>query len=66
MPSKTYKVSGMTCGHCVEKVEKFVGKLSGVHEVKVELENGNVAVSGEFNDTEVVNTIERLGYSVHQ
>lgn len=38
------KVRGMHCNHCVEKVKRFVGEVSGVSEVSIDLERGIVAV----------------------
>jgi len=34
----TYKVSGMTCGHCVHSVKEEVGALPGVTGVDLTLE----------------------------
>ncbi|WP_456277004.1 copper chaperone CopZ [Bacillus sp. AK128] len=60
-------VTGMSCGHCVKAVEGSVGQLSGVNEVKVNLEDGTVNV--EYNATEVSlekikETIDDQGYDV--
>ena len=38
------KVSGMHCNHCIEKIKRFVGKVSGVSKVEVDLEQKIVAV----------------------
>lgn len=38
------KVRGMSCNHCVEKIKRFVGEVSGVSKVEVDLERGIVAV----------------------
>lgn len=67
MEKATISVKGMTCGHCVKSVEGSVGKLAGVNEVKVNLENGTVDV--EFNNAEVTldqikDTIDEQGYDV--
>ncbi|XP_077164958.1 copper-transporting ATPase 1 isoform X2 [Paroedura picta] len=37
-------VEGMTCNSCVETIEKHVGKLNGVHGVKVSLGDKNAAI----------------------
>lgn len=60
-------VSGMSCGHCVNSVEGSVGKLEGVSEVKVHLEDGKVDVA--FNPEKVSldkikETIDDQGYDV--
>ncbi len=45
MEQKTLKVSGMSCGHCVNSIEGNVSKLDGVEAVKVHLSEGKVDVS---------------------
>lgn len=45
MENVTLKVTGMSCGHCVNAVEGNVGKLSGVESVKVHLDAGKVDVA---------------------
>lgn len=47
MPSSTYRVSGMTCSHCVAAVTEEVGALDGVTEVDVDLESGRLTVAGD-------------------
>ncbi|MDR1187600.1 MAG: heavy-metal-associated domain-containing protein [Bifidobacteriaceae bacterium] len=37
MATATYRVEGMTCGHCVKAVKEEVGGLPGVSAVEVEL-----------------------------
>ncbi|MCM3409334.1 copper chaperone CopZ [Metabacillus litoralis] len=60
-------VNGMSCGHCVNSIEGNVGKLNGVSQVKVHLNEGKVEL--EFNP-EVVSletikeTIDDQGYDV--
>jgi len=63
----TLNVQGMSCGHCVSSVEKSVGKLDGVNEVKVHLESGKVDVSFEEDKVslEVIKeTIDDQGYDI--
>lgn len=57
----------MSCGHCVKAVEGSVGELKGVNSVKVNLEEGTVAI--DFNSAEVTldqikETIDDQGYDV--
>jgi copper chaperone len=33
----TLKIDGMSCGHCVARVEKALKKVEGVHVVRVEV-----------------------------
>ena len=37
MISATYRVTGMTCEHCVRAVTEELARLDGVREVRVEL-----------------------------
>ena len=38
----TLKVSGMSCGHCKEAVERSIGVLPGVSRVEVNVKAGKV------------------------
>jgi copper chaperone CopZ len=40
MTIMTYKVTGMTCGHCAHAVTEELRGLGGVHDVQVELNPG--------------------------
>ncbi|SOC43915.1 copper chaperone CopZ [Ureibacillus acetophenoni] len=67
MQSITLNVQGMSCGHCVSAIEGSVGKLEGVNEVKVKLDDAQVEVS--FNESQlplekIKETIEEQGYDV--
>ncbi|WP_191567663.1 copper chaperone CopZ [Metabacillus idriensis] len=67
MENVKLNVSGMSCGHCVKSVEGSVGKLEGVSEVKVHLEDGKVDVA--FNPEKISldkikETIDDQGYDV--
>ncbi|CCO12574.2 copper chaperone CopZ [Carnobacterium maltaromaticum LMA28] len=41
----TFKITGMTCAHCVAKVEKGIQELAGVDKVKVHLKKGTATVT---------------------
>jgi len=43
----TYRVQGMTCGHCVGAVTSALSELDGVSDVSVELESGEATVTSE-------------------
>ena len=40
----TYKVSGMTCGSCLSKVQGLLSKVSGVKNVRIDLSKGEAAI----------------------
>lgn len=62
----TLPIEGMTCAACAVRIEKNVGKLSGVKEINVNLasERARVVLDGETSWTDVVARIEKTGYQV--
>ena len=67
MQNLTLNVQGMSCGHCVNAIEKSVGQLTGVELVKVNLTDAQVYLA--FNEVQVSldkikETIEDQGYEV--
>jgi copper chaperone len=53
MKTEQINVDGMSCGHCVETIENALGKMGGVNQVQVSLENKNVSVDFDENQTTV-------------
>jgi copper chaperone CopZ len=43
--TSTWRVTGMTCGHCVASVSEELSELDGVEAVDVVLESGDVTVT---------------------
>ena len=66
MPTTTYTVSGMTCGHCVSAVTGELGDLPGVEQVKVDLDSGVVTVTsrGPLDAAAVAAAVDEAGYRV--
>lgn len=64
--TRTYRVSGMTCGHCVASVTRELEALDAVTDVQVELSTGEVTVrSGRpLDDAEVAAAIDEAGYEL--
>lgn len=58
MSSKTYRVPNISCGHCVATIEREVGAVSGVLDVKADLEAKEVAVV--YEDEGILAQVERL------
>jgi copper chaperone len=50
MTRKALKVEGMTCQHCVQTITEALGEIGGTNKVSVDLENKEVQV--EYNDEE--------------
>ncbi|WP_326613389.1 heavy-metal-associated domain-containing protein [Streptomyces scopuliridis] len=65
MSENRYRVTGMTCGHCVASVTEEVAGVPGVNEVEVDLPGGTVLVRGQdLDDAKVREAITEAGYTV--
>lgn len=64
MTSKTYRVPNISCGRCVATIDREVGAVSGVEEVKGDVESKEVTVSytGEAVLSRVEEVLEEIGY----
>ena len=58
-------VPDVHCGACIRRVEKAIGALDGVQDVRVNLSTRRVTVNwrGGDNPPPLKNTLDRLGYS---
>ncbi|KAF1303340.1 copper chaperone CopZ [Enterococcus saccharolyticus] len=62
---QTFAINGMSCQHCVGRVEKAVHELPGIKKVKVNLKKQNGVI--KFDETEtsaesIVAAINETGY----
>ena len=66
MTTATYRVTGMTCEHCVNAVSGELAKLAGVTDVGVDLDSGAVTVTSERPlDTDAVRAaVDEAGYEL--
>ena len=63
--TRTFTVSGMTCGHCVASVTEEVQEVDGVESVDVVLETGALTVTGEaLDDAQIRAAVHEAGYQV--
>lgn len=66
MSSAKFKVTGMSCGHCQQKVERALKDNTGVYWAVVDLQDGVAEV--DFDDDAVssqqlIAAVERAGYT---
>ena len=47
METMTLKIDGMSCGHCVARVEKALNRLEGVNVRKVEIGSADIVYDPE-------------------
>ena len=64
--TRTYTVTGMTCGHCVASVTEEVQEIPGVRAVDVVLETGALTVTSttDLDDAAVRQAVEEAGYQL--
>ena len=62
---KVVKIGGMTCEHCVRRIERALNSLDGVV-VKVSLKDkkATLSLSKEVEDKVIIDAIEDAGYDV--
>ena len=60
-------VEGMTCGNCASQVERAIGELSGVSQVAVDLPRGQVDISYNPNQVDLLefqDAVAKAGYAL--
>jgi len=64
--TKTLRIEGMSCMHCVGAVTKALGAINGVNDVKVDLESktATVEMSGTITDDILRAAVEDAGYGL--
>jgi copper chaperone len=64
--TRTFTVTGMTCGHCVASVSEEVQEVPGVEGVDVVLESGTLTVTSSqpVDDAAVKAAVEEAGYQL--
>ncbi|MCE6999027.1 heavy-metal-associated domain-containing protein [Saccharothrix sp. S26] len=59
-----FVVEGMTCGGCASKVTAAVQGVSGVDDVRVDLGEGRLSVTGSADASAITAAVESAGYAV--
>jgi copper chaperone len=64
MAKVIFQIEGMTCQHCVQTIEKTLGKLPGIQSVQVDLneKQARVGYEGNLNIQAVVDAVKAEGY----
>lgn len=69
MTTQTYRVTGMTCEHCVGAVTEELTALKGVSAVSVDLVAGGTSTvtvesSSELDSAAVAEAVDEAGYAL--
>lgn len=64
--TEVYTVKGMSCHHCVMRVEKAIRSIPEVDDVKVDLESGKATVTSRapLSKERVSEVVKEAGYEV--
>lgn len=64
--SKTIKVKGMSCQHCVMSVTKALSAIEGITDVQVSLEKGEATFNenSPVPDQTIKDAITKIGFEV--
>jgi copper chaperone len=64
--TNSYKVEGMTCGHCVAAVTEELSKLKGVSHVDADLTSGRVTIESNhpLDSADVAAAVDEAGYTI--
>ena len=66
MEHLSIKIDGMSCGHCVARVEKALKALDGVHVVRVEIGTAEVVYDpAKTPFARIREAIDDAGYTAH-
>jgi copper ion binding protein len=66
MEHLTLKIDGMSCGHCVARVEKALQKLDGVQVIRVEVGAAEVAYDPARTPfAKIREALDDAGYTAH-
>jgi copper chaperone len=66
MATATYRIDGMTCGHCTNAVQNELAAIDGVAGVVVGLEPGTATVTSDapIDDAVIEAAVTAAGYAI--
>ena len=64
MPTRTYSVPGISCGHCKNAIEGELAPLNDVESALVDIDAKTVTVVGEITEADVRAAVDEAGYEV--
>lgn len=63
---KIINIEGMSCGHCVKRVENALKEIDAIKAVEVILEENKAIIefNGQMEDKTLIDAIDDAGYNV--
>ena len=66
MENLTLQIDGMSCGHCVSRVEKALSKLEGVDVRNVEVGSAEMSYDpSRVSPDKILEAVDGLGFEPH-
>jgi copper ion binding protein len=64
--TKKIVIEGMSCGHCVKRVETALKEVCGIKSVKVNLKEkyADVELAHNVENAKIIDAIDEVGYKV--
>jgi copper chaperone len=59
-----WKVSGLSCGHCVRAITQAIHDLDAQAQVQISLEQATLRVESSLSEMLLAQALEQAGYSV--
>lgn len=59
---QSFKVSNMSCNHCVANITKALNLQAEVENIEIDLKKKKVDVTGDITAQEVIDCLEEAGY----
>lgn len=63
---KEFKVEGMKCAHCQQRVHDAVAAVAGVDKVTVSLQDSKAVVEGNASAQTVIDAVENAGFGCEE
>mgnify|MGYP000260240829 CR=1 FL=1 len=61
---KTIKIEGMSCMHCVKKVEQALKSIAEIKSVKVDLKVAKIILKKEIENSIIEEAVQEAGFKV--
>ncbi len=58
-----FRVDGMSCMHCANRVKKAIEAVDGVEKADINLESSKAIVVGNFSKEAIAEAVDKSGYT---
>jgi copper chaperone len=66
MEQTTLQIEGMSCGHCVSRVQKALSRVEGVHVDQVGIGSARVSYDAAVSLQQIREAVENAGFEVQR